>query len=386
MNNNKLIYLIGIIVSILAISTYGLIQSDAAIGLQVFHPAEISTVLNNPYMGWAPWAYNGSDQQSGRLAFVNVPWSKLEPEKGKYDFNTFERENKFGYWQRKGVKIILRINMDYPGSQSHMDIPEWLYDEIGQDGAWYDNPYGKGFSPNYSNIVLLSYHQKLIQALAARYNKNGLIAFVEIGSVGHWGEFHTWQGQNSAIPFPGTAITDAYASHYVKAFKDKFLLMRRPFTIAKNHNMGLFNDSFGDINQTYNLFFDYINNGYIDYFTKDRQPEMPDFWKSAPSGGEFANYPGLQYIQEDTIGQTFKALADTHVSWLGPSFPSPRSLSKPLLDNLNKISNAMGYRFVVKSVSHTGKVTGGSKLPVEMAMENKGVAPFYYKWPLELSL
>lgn len=257
---------------------------------------------------------------------------------------------------------------------------------MGEAGTWYNIAYGKGFSPNYNSPVLISNHEKLINALAARYNENNLIAFIAIGSIGHWGEFHTWQGRNSAIPFPSTAITDKYVSHYIKAFKNKFLLMRRPFNIAKNNNMGLFNDSFGDINQTYTLFLDYINNGYTDYFTNDQHTKMPDFWKIAPSGGEFANYPGLQYFQEDKINQTLKSLSDTHVSWLGPSFPSSQALGNNLKGNFDRVSNTMGYRFIVKSVSHNKTVTISTGLSVDMVIENKGVTPFYYKWPLELSL
>ncbi len=373
--------------SVLIMYSTGLTNSNASIKLPVvYYPEETDDVLNNPYMGWVPWASGGPYPFPHRLAYINISWARLEPEKGKYDFNFLEKENQFAYWQKKGVQIVLRINMDYPDSQTHMDIPKWLYDEIKGDGTWYDNAYGKGFSPNYSNPVLIAGHEKLINALAARYDKNNLIPFIAIGSVGHWGEFHTWHGRDMTIAFPGIAVTDQYVSHYTKAFKNKFLLMRRPFNIAKTNNMGLFNDSFGDTNQTYNLFLDYINNGYTDYFTKESHPKMPDFWKTAPSGGEFANYPGLRYIQDDRIDQTLKALRDTHVSWLGPSFPFPHTLSGNLLENLNQVSKLMGYRFVVKSVGHLNSLAAGSGLMVDMVIENKGVAPFYYKWPLELSL
>lgn len=386
MKFNRIKLLSLIIILILILPLFNFIYGAAEQKSSVFYPKETSVVLNNPYMGWAPWANGGPYIQPHRLVYINVSWAKLEPREGFYDFNSLELKNKFEYWSNKGVKIILRINMDYPRSRVHMDIPKWLYDKIKEDGTWYDIPYGKGFSPDYSNSVLIDYHKKLINALAARYDKNSLIPFIAIGSIGHWGEFHTYKRRNYTIPFPSTLITDQYVTHYINAFNNKYLLMRRPFQIAKTNEMGLFNDSFGDRNQTYNYFIDYINNGYIDYLTNEYQPQMQNYWINAPSGGEFADFPGLEYFKEASINQTLMALEDSHVSWLGPSFPGYETIGGTLKDNLNQVLNKMGYRFVVRSVSNNNTIKAGNSLAINLILENKGVAPFYYKWPLEISL
>jgi hypothetical protein len=352
----------------------------------LYTPAEISSVLNNPYMGWAPWASGGPYQQPHRLAYANVSWRDLEPTKGNYAFSALETENKFTYWASQGVKVILRINMDYPGSASHMDIPDWLYEEINHDGTWYDIDWGKGFSPNYENTKLIAYHNALIKALGARYNNDDRIAMIALGSLGHWGEFHTKKSDGFTIPFPGEAVSNQYVQSYINNFSNKFLLMRRPFQIARDNNMGLFNDSFGNSAQTYNYFIDFINNGYNDYLTNENHPEMPDYWKVAPSGGEIASYPGTIYLEDSTIGASIQMLKDSHTSWLGPCSPASKPAGTSLQKNFDLMLTTMGYRFVIQSVSHQSNVIPGEKISISMDWANKGTAPFYYKWPLELSL
>ncbi len=375
-----------LVFSVVAVFSFTIALVAAKPEKQDFYPVETGEILNNPFMGWAPWANGGPYQQPHRLVYINATWAELEPEKGRYAFNTLEANNKFAYWRNRGVNIIFRLNMDYPGERQHMDIPKWLYDEIGGDGTRYDTPYGKGFSPNYANPKLISYHEKLINALAERYNTDSLIPFVAIGSLGHWGEFHTWKGRGFTIPFPPATISDQYVSHYIKAFTEKFLFMRRPFKIARDNGMGLYNDSFGDPEHTYDLFIDYIEKGYRDDLTGEVHPSMPGYWMQAPSGGEFARYPGLEFLRDYNLEQTLREVEDSHVSWLGPSSPAVQPPGTGLQENFNRVLNKMGYRFVLKSISHENFITPGNSLTVNMTWLNKGVAPFYYKWPLELSL
>src|SRR4029077_16732865 len=46
----------------------------------------------------------------------------------------------------------------------------------------------------------------------------------------------------------------------------------------------------------------------------------------------------------------------------------------------------LGYQFAIHEVRHAAVVTKGGKLPFSLAGENQGVAPFYYRWPVELAL
>lgn len=352
---------------------------------ETFYPPGIASVLNNPYMGWAPSAEGGPYEQPHRLVYVNTTWRELEPEKAQYAFTSLEQKYQFSYWEEQGVNIIFRLNMDFPGPEDHKDIPDWLYEEIDGDGTWYDLDYGKGFSPNYSNPKLIAYHEKLLKALAARYNNHDLIPVMALGSIGHWGEWHTKQDPALAIPFPPVEISNQYVEHYLISFTNKFLVMRRPFNIARENKLGLYNDSFGNREQT-DYFLAHIQDGYYDYLAGLPQPGMPDYWKYAPSGGEVANPPGMSCFENTAMNITLQQIRDGHTSWLGPSCPAYQPPGTHLQENYDLALKTMGYRFVLYSIKHPPKVKAGNALPVEMVWENNGAAPFYYPWPLELSL
>lgn len=350
-----------------------------------FNSTEITDVLNNPYMGWAPSAERGPYNQLHRLVYAGLKWSELEPEKGNFAWSAIENKFKVCYWVGKKIKIVFRFIMDYPGKANHMDIPQWLYKEINGDGTWYDG----GFSPNYKNKVLIQNHQRVINALAQRYGNNPGLAFIQMGSIGHWGEFHTLylKAPDSGY-MPGTGISDQYVSHYLSAFKKEKILMRRPFQTAKDNKLGLYNDMFGDKTET-ERFIRYFNNGYANNgdwgFAAGSYPAMPDFWKYAPSGGEFGGNV-TQYLSDTAISQTIRLAAESHISFLGPRCPADPAKGSAPQKNIDALHKTMGYRFVLQKTTLEQIIRPGSTVPVAMVWNNKGAAPFYYDWPLEFSL
>lgn len=359
------------------------LQSDDVDRISYF-PSETDQVLNNPYMGFVVDARYDNAKQPYSLAHMNITWRALEATKGTYTFEEIEANNNFSLWKSKGVKLIVRVILDMPTSESHKDIPDWLYESIQKQGTWYDMQYGKGFSPNYNNEILIQEHKRLIQAIAERYNNDPQIAFIELGSIGHWGEWHTKTDDKTNIPFPKRQITEQYAHHYINAFSNKHLMIRRPMTIAKKYNMGLFNDAFGDITETKTEFLKWMTEGYTDWLTGDKQPAMPDFWTKAPSGGElFHDTKDFEYARiDDTIEQAQL----THVSWMGPTAPYGSELGGKLQKNIDRFLKTIGYRFVIVSESHELSAKAGEDLNVQITINNRGVAPFYFQWPLELTL
>ncbi|RAP73974.1 DUF4832 domain-containing protein [Paenibacillus montanisoli] len=352
-----------------------------------FIPAETpSLVLDNPYTGFVADARYDDATQPFRLAHANISWAELEPAKGVYAFDEIERDFNLALWKQKNVKLVIRIVMDYPRKTAHKDIPQWLYEEIGKKGTIYDNRYGKGFSPDYANPLLIQYHRQLIKKLGERYNDDPAIAFVELGSLGHWGEWHTYDGNDTEkpIPFPKRAIADKYVQPYIDYFTDKPLMMRRPHAIAKKNGMGLFNDAFGDREATIDEFLNWYTNGYTNWLTKEEEPAMPDFWKNAPSGGEFSSDSSL--LADDTIEEAILEAKLTHVSWMGPYAPLKEPLGGPMQPNIDRFLNTIGYRFVITEESHEEEIQAGQPLHVQLSILNRGVAPFYFEWPLELSL
>ncbi len=361
---------------------------------QGFIPAKIDDVLTNPYMGWVPLATNTEYEQPHSMVYAALLWSDLEPDaKGEYDWEGFEKRNNFEHWKSMGVKINIRFYMDLPTSVSHMDIPQWLYDAIGEDkGDFYECCVGKGFSPNYSDELLIAEHERVIAALAKRYNNNPDIAFIQLGSLGHWGEWHCWpyaeEESGPSGAFPGLSVSDRFVSHYVKYFSADKLTMRRPTWMGKDNGMGLFNDMFGEVPSTEAKDWGWlwwINNGYEDDLGQ-LQPAMPDFWKKNVSGGEFANGNAALYLTDDTISETIRLAKVSHSSWMGPCCPASLEYNGIYQKHIDALAKNMGYRFVIESVAHEEKVLAGTTLSVNMTWQNEGVAPFYFNWPIAVGL
>lgn len=360
------------------------LYADASIPRIAFSPAETDEVLANPYMGFVVDARYDGAKQPFRLAHANLTWRELEPAKGKYAFEEIERKYNFAYWKQKGVKLVVRVILDYPREEAHMDIPDWLYVETGKKGFKYNTDYGKGFSPDYNQTALIRNHERLIAALAKRYNNDPLIAFIQLGSLGHWGEWHTRNDEQARIPFPKRAVSDQYAGHYVKYFTKKLLLMRRPHAIAAKFRLGLYNDAFGKRDATVDGFLSWYTKGYTSWLTKEKEPAMPNFWTKAPSGGEFADEK--KYLRDASIEETLRQAKLTHVSWMGPNAPSHEEQGGELQANIDRFLKTIGYRFVITKESHEAEAEAGSLLNVMIDVSNRGVAPFYFLWPVELTL
>ncbi|MGE5703071.1 MAG: DUF4832 domain-containing protein [Clostridia bacterium] len=350
--------------------------------VETYTPAYLDDVLINPYMGLAPDSRSDEYKQPHSLVYANLSWRQLEPEKGNYQFDQVEAELKLAKWADQNMKWVIRVILDYPEEESHKDIPDWLYNELDGDGEWYENSHGKGFSPNYSNPKLIAYHKELITKLGERYKDDPRLAFIELGSIGHWGEWHT----NTSIPFPKQEVSDQYVKPYLDSFSDSILLMRRPHPIAKQYKLGLYNDMFANKKHT-SEYLSWIQKGYISWLTKEPMPAMPDYWKYAPSGGEFSPSQSLKtYFDPSNMDELLTQAKATHISWMGPNTPAKFDTDSEQQQYLNKFLNTIGYRFSLAKESHAKKVTAGSRLNVSMEWKNSGIAPFYFPWPLELSL
>lgn len=353
-----------------------------------YYPGEYFGILNNPYKGWAPSALYGPYNQPHRLVHAYISWRELEPEQGVFNWEALETKNYFDQWYAKGVQVITRIMLDYPTDNPNLlEIPDWLYELIDGDGTWYQtSEIGSGFSPNYSNPILIAEHERMLKAFGERYNNDPRIAFIQLGSIGHWGEWHTWP--NGSGEFPDEPVVNQYMQHYVDALPNKMLGIRRPLAFAREHNFGFFNDRIGHEPTTEQWMF-WIENGmdYDNWYNRRVYPEasIPDFWQTAYSAGEFGSGNALMWLQDATVSETLRQVRWMHTSWIGPCSPAGVG-NIPEAINIAAVLNTIGYHYVIETVKHLPVARAGENLAINMTWNNKGVAPFYFSWPLELGL
>lgn len=345
-----------------------------AVTVSVDYPAT-ERVLGNPFIGNAAWADDPSPrEQPFTLVYANLRWADFEPKPGVYDFDAFEEANHFDKWRAEGKRLILRFVMDLPGEKKHMDIPKWLYDLTGGDGKTYKTPYGRGYCPDYENSELIAAHERAIRALGARYNGDPFLAFVQLGSLGHWGEWHVHE---KAGTMPGEAVRDQYAQPYLDSFSHAKLMMRRPFRFAERNGFGLFNDMAGDPEAT-ETWLDWIaQGGEYDETGEDALKAMPDGWKTAPIGGERAMALTPEELLGDNLSRTLSLLAESHASWIGPGSFVDVKQGGPLQPALDQVSRTLGYRLRVSNAQLT---VSEERTALSLTWENDGNAPFYFGW------
>ncbi|MDD4414197.1 MAG: DUF4832 domain-containing protein [Oscillospiraceae bacterium] len=344
-------------------------------------------VIVNPFMGFAPDAYCADSVEQCTLAYLDITFRELEPEEGVFDFKSIEKENNLDRWRTEGKHIVFRFICDLPSDEAHMDIPDWLYRKISGDGKEYDIPYGKGFSPNYSNEIFIEYHAKAIKKLGEYFGKDNFFSYIELGSLGHWGEWHVYY-EDGLPRIPPESIREKYITPYKSAFPNAKLLMRRPFKVAKENSFGLFNDMAGNPDSTQE-WLDWINNGgdYNQANEQDALVPMNNAWQSAPIGGEFTSSLSMDWMLKTNITQTASMLADSHTTFLGPKCPissgNPRIGDKLYEQGINAVIKSMGYRLgISKSVISKPKSDGTAI--IELSWVNKGVAPLYFDLPVKL--
>jgi hypothetical protein len=353
---------------------------------QIFKFDSVLDPIPNPLMGWAPWATAKNSEQPHSLVYADLTWRELEPNEGEFDFTNFEVRNQFQRWSAEGKRVVFRFVLDKPGLEKHTDIPDWLFEKINGDGDFYENDYGMGFSPDYSNPILLEYHQKAVQALGEKYGRDNLIAYIEIGSLGHWGEWHiNYEADVQRMPMQ--EVRNTYVMHYIEAFPDTHLMMRRPFFIADQFGLGLFNDLTGD-SQSTNTWIGWIENGgeYDQTEELNEYAPMPNAWKIAPIGGEQAWLLADKEMYGQDLDQTIQLLRDSHTTFIGPGSPYKEEYGGDLQNGFDQVMSTIGYHFYVDQLIAQRFIVFSNQTTIRIDLGNSGIAPMYYDWPVHIYL
>lgn len=335
---------------------------------------ESQTAFGNPLMGYAPSAWYNEVSEDISLLYMDITWAELEPEEGVYNWASIDEENQISRWRKEGKHLVLRFVCDIPSEEAHIDIPEWLYEKSGEAGRWYDGEYGKGFAPDYNNPTIISCHEQAVKALGEHFGQDGLISYVELGSLGHWGEWHVNYSEGIQR-IPREAVRDKYILPWTEAFPDAMILMRRPFAAAEKYGFGLYNDMTGQPEATQS-WLGWINNGgeYDQTGEKNVIVPMKDFWKTAPSGGEFTSSLSMEEMLDTNLSGTVEMIREAHTTFLGPKIPDEN-----YVDGYKEVLKNMGYRLWI-SMAELKNPAKGSRL--KLTWENSGVAPMYKEWPV----
>jgi hypothetical protein len=337
----------------------------------------------NPMIGWAIPAGDRSGSLETSLVYAELTWRELEPEQDQFDFKGFEERNSLNEWWGTGKRLILRFIIDKPGEPGHMDIPDWLYEMTGGDGAYYETESGGGFSPNYANIMIRDQHRSAISAIGARYGGRSEIAYIEIGSLGHDG---MWRLDRDADMFalPPPNVARLYTWHYIRTLGSTLTLMRAPYRDARTMGLGLFSDALGDGDAIWEFLDTVAHGGYDPHIATDLYP-MEDFWKRAPSGSHIAKTVDLETMLTGDATSIERQLREGHISYVALE-TNLSGLTPAALEGMAQLSESMGYRLWIRSARWDARIKRGYRAAVKLEFRNDGAAPLYGEWKPVLAL
>lgn len=336
----------------------------------IIRPEAAPGPLDNPLKGWCPYTDAGEITQPYSMVFQYVPWSRLEPGEGDYRFNEWEDEA-WSVARAKGKHILFRVYIDYPKLPSGM--PDWLVRKGVKMRPYRE--HGGGLAPDYDDPRMIAAMEKFIDALGRRYNHHPRVAFVQLGMLGFWGEWHTWPKEKLyASAETERRIIDAFR----KAMPDKSLMVRYGRDYAgKQPWIGFHDDMFPQ---------DTDNGEDWSFLAGLRRSGRTENWKTAIVGGEMVPNQARNWLGKD-FEQTKKMVKASHFSWIGPYCPAlERKTSDEFRRRSEELVRMLGYEFCLTEIRTHASIGSGEKLSVGLRGVNQGVASFYYAWPFDLCL
>jgi Malectin domain len=236
--------------------------------------------------------------------------------------------------------VIWRVYVDYPGSP--LALPQFL---VNANVTLVPRSDG-GVSPQYDDPTLLLAFRQLITAIGARYDGHKSIAYIQLGLLGKWGEWHTYP-ESGLISGPTFALVVQW---YKDAFNVTKLQTRYIHSTSIQSGMGLHDDSFAETTL-----------GTVSWFFWPGvvRAGQTDFWKTRVMGGETS--PNLQNLVFDPAyslsqyKQDFTLCAETthatymlhHAAFITNNFVGVE------LANAKRAHARLGYNFVVSKVAVT---------------------------------
>lgn len=333
---------------------------------------------DNPLRGLVPYvSADGRDQFPHSMEFRYFPLRAVIKGSERFDWSAVE--DTLREVAGRGNQLIFRFYCEYPGRGN--EVPEFLREAGVKVTEWKDDEGQVCFTPDYEDPQMRAALREFVRALGEKYDGDPRIAFVTAGLLGKWGEWHTYPREELwASKKAQREVMEAYAG----AFQTTKILLRYPAGPEDGSYAGNGETSFG-----------YHDDSFC-WATLDTGREEDDWffepllkaagatgkWKHAPIGGEIRpelwkrSFTAHRHERD----QGFPACVERlHVTWLMDSglFTKEIPVGEARRETALREVARMGYELhVAKAEWKNGELA--------LTVENRGVAPFYHDWPVEL--
>jgi hypothetical protein len=335
--------------------------------------------------------------------YVRLAWSYLEPEEGRFNWDIIDRI--IDKWTGHGLGIAFRISCRETGTkpvEQQFATPRWVMEAGAKGGFYYKGeetgPEGP-WEPVFDDPVFLEKLEGFLETFGARYDGKPWLRYVDIGSIGDWGEGHTSSGSHKRYGFDQRK---PHVDLYRKYFRDTQLVITDDFVycVPEGEQRDRMHQYILDNDITYrddSILVDYYIRAYADTCAV-RSPEyFADTWLKGPNVFELEHYPGVR-SKGNWLGKPGSTLAlhgggrsgadyfrgalellhATYIGYHGYAdqwLVENRELTVELL-------NRCGYWYFLHGLRLSDTWKPGELHAVAITWENRGVAPAYHDFDL----
>jgi hypothetical protein len=339
--------------------------------------------------------------------YLRLAWAYLEPEEGQFDWDVIDRI--IEKWVGHGLGIAFRISCRETSTdriEQQFATPRWVKEagarggfyrsgqEVGPDGPW---------EPVFDDPIFLEKLENFLRAFAARYDGQPWVRYIDVGSIGDWGEGHLHFG--SRKPY-GYHARKKHIDLHLKYFSNTQIVVSDDFVYAiadpqERRRMHAYIVEQGLTYRDDSILVDWYITAHPDTWTV-RSPEFfADVWRDRPTILELEHYahikragnwlgaPGSSLAKfgngrsgADFFRGALSVLRATYIGYHGDArewYADNPELTVELL-------NRCGYWYFPHGVEMPETLQAGRRHLLRMAWENRGVAPAYHSYVLQVRL
>jgi hypothetical protein len=348
----------------------------------VVYPKDNGMALVNPQMGWTFHYYSNQINNYGSrlkpsdtlddfpglsVVYLRLPWSFIEPEEGVFTWSIVDTPAQ--RWIDKGKQVAFRFSCSE--SWLRYATPKWVEEagakgynfspgELRKDGAYWE--------PDYGDPIFLDKLDQLLAVAASRYDGNPNVAFIDIGSLGVWGEGHTFSSTRLKYP---SSVLKTHIDLHTKHFKRTLLAVNDDFSLHGDDTLIDYAFKAGLTLRDDSILVQAPPHHYYHAdFAQLFWPKLPvilenEHYGASRDKGIWGD--GSKYLE---------AVEEYHASYVSIHW-WPREFMTEQAELIQKINRRLGYRLQLKEISWPAETTINAAFTVSMKWGNAGVAPCY---------
>ena len=339
--------------------------------------------------------------------YIRLAWSYLEPQEGQFNWDIIDQM--IEKWTALNLGIAFRISCKETSAnriEQQFATPRWVMEagakggyyaggkEIGPDGPW---------EPDFNDPIFLKKLESFLKAFSGRYDGQPWLRYVDIGSIGDWGEGHCWAGSRKDYGYKQRKV---HVDLYLKYFKKSPLVISDDFVytvpdkqeriklhqyivdsgIGYRDDSPLVNGTLGSYADTYSVrspeFFEAVYRNRLTVFELEHYGKVKSQgnWTAEPGSTMAARAPGKD--GPEFFRRSLELLHATYIGYHGDAHEWLTDNPKLTVELLNKC----GYWYFPHSAELPESIRGGQELSMAVVWENRGVAPAYNSYDIVLRL